>query len=211
MMTEAKRGECAYCGECHELTKDHVPPRGLLSKPRPALITVPCCNRCNKGFQQDDEYFLLTIKAGIDKKRFPKELADSLRAINNLARPESRGLALSFLRQYERGPARHHVDLRRVKRVLHRIVRGLFYHHIQVRLLESIPFQFVSINDLPKRAAAFGDVIARLDLRPTTIGDGVFRYDFAQGTPFTLSMAWLFTFYDHRKFLCLTTPQGLGV
>jgi hypothetical protein len=211
MTTKAKLGECAYCGDYRDLTKDHVPPRSLFGKPRPALITVPCCNRCNKGFQQDDEYFLLMIKAGIDKKRFPNELADSIRAINSLARPESRGLAMSFLQHYERGQARHHVDLKRIEKVLHRIVRGLFYHHINVRLLESVPFQFVSISDSPSKAAAFSSVIAGLDSRPTTIGNGVFRYAFEQELPFTLSMAWLFTFYDHRKFLCLTTPTGLDV
>ena len=139
MTTIAKSAECVYCGDYRELTKDHVPPRSLFSKPRPALITVPCCSPCNKGFQQDDEYFQLMVKAGIDKQRFPKELADSLKAINNLARPESRRFAISFLEHYEPNPGRHHVDLKRIERVLHRIVRGLFYHHVKVRLLESLP------------------------------------------------------------------------
>jgi hypothetical protein len=209
--TIAKSAECVYCGDYRELTKDHVPPRSLFSKPRPALITVPCCSPCNKGFQQDDEYFQLMVKAGIDKQRFPKELADSLKAINNLARPESRRFAISFLEHYEPNPGRHHVDLKRIERVLHRIVRGLFYHHVKVRLLESLPFKFVSINDSPSRAAAFSGVIAGLESCPTTIGEDVFRYAFEQEVPLTLSMAWLFTFYDHRKFLCLTTPPGLRV
>jgi hypothetical protein len=201
--------ECAYCGDCRELTKDHVPPRSLFSKPRPALMTVPCCNPCNKGFQQDDEYFQLMVKAGIDTQKFPNEVADSIKAIKNLARPESLGFAISFLEKYEPNPGRHYVDPKRIERVLHRIVRGLFYHDVGVRLLESLPFRFVSINDSPKKAAAFRSVIASLEESPTTVGDGIFRYAFEQEVPFTLSMAWLFTFYDHRKFLCLTTPPGL--
>jgi hypothetical protein len=208
---KAKCGECAYCGDNRELTKDHVPPRSLFSKPRPALITVPCCGPCNKGFQKDDDYFQLMVKAGIDKNRFSKEVADSVASIHDLARPERLGFAIATLANYQRQPARQNVDRNRIGKVLHRIVRGLFYHHFNVRLLASLPFQFVSINDAPNSVVAFSDVIAVLESRSTTIGDDIFRYAFKQELPFSLSMAWLFTFYDHRKFLCLTTPTGLDI
>src|SRR5206468_1170526 len=29
-------GPCTYCGEVRELTRDHVPPKGLFSRPRPS-------------------------------------------------------------------------------------------------------------------------------------------------------------------------------
>jgi hypothetical protein len=81
-------GECVYCGEQRELTRDHVPPRCLFSKPRPSdLITVPCCAHCNGDFQKHDEYFRIAITTGIDLEKFPKENADSIRALKNLAQP----------------------------------------------------------------------------------------------------------------------------
>jgi len=43
-----KIGICVYCGKKLPLTKDHIPPKNLYSKPRPSnLITVPCCEKCN--------------------------------------------------------------------------------------------------------------------------------------------------------------------
>src|SRR5437764_13421807 len=46
---KAKHGECAYCGEWREITRDHIVSRSLFSKPRPGhLITVAWCYPCNK-------------------------------------------------------------------------------------------------------------------------------------------------------------------
>lgn len=98
-------GECLYCGELRELTSDHVPPRCLFSKPRPALVTVPCCRDCNREFGKYDEYFRLAITTGIDRQAFPKENADSVRAINNLTRPESQGFARRMLKDYLPNPS----------------------------------------------------------------------------------------------------------
>src|SRR5258708_2493605 len=108
-------GECAYCGEWRELTRDHVPSRSLFSKPRPSdLITVPSCFSCNNGVSKDDEYFNIVMKIGIDRNRFPRENADSLETINCLARPESLRFARFFLQRYRPDPARFVVDGDRV-------------------------------------------------------------------------------------------------
>src|ERR1700676_4159588 len=68
-----KVGECIYCGETRQLTSDHVPPRCLFSKPRPPLVTVPCCLDCNREFGKYDEYFRLAITTGINREAFPNE------------------------------------------------------------------------------------------------------------------------------------------
>ena len=48
---------CIYCGLTKKLTRDHIPPKLLLSKPYPAhLPTVPACRDCNQSFQANDEY-----------------------------------------------------------------------------------------------------------------------------------------------------------
>jgi len=53
---------CYLCGSKEQLTRDHVPPKGLFPAPRPSnlqLVTIPCCFRCNNQASQDDEYFRL--------------------------------------------------------------------------------------------------------------------------------------------------------
>jgi hypothetical protein len=49
---------CYLCRSTENLTRDHVPPENLFPKPKPSnLITVPCCNACNKSFGKLDEQF----------------------------------------------------------------------------------------------------------------------------------------------------------
>ncbi len=158
-----QQGECAYCGEWREITRDHIPSRSLFSKPRPSdLITVPSCLPCNKGISKDDEYFNIVVKIGIDPNRFPSQNADSLDTIYNLARPKSLGFARFFLQGYQPNPSRLIIDHDRVGIVLRRVVRGLFYRDTGMRLPEFVPFQVVSLCDQPKRAAALKDVIDML-------------------------------------------------
>src|SRR5947208_269514 len=63
-MRKRKRGEvgeCVYCGKVGPITMDHVPPRLLFPDPKPALITVPSCFKCNSSASKDDEYFRLVV------------------------------------------------------------------------------------------------------------------------------------------------------
>jgi hypothetical protein len=205
-----KTGECIYCGESRNLTSEHVPPQSMFGKPRPDnIVKVPSCYSCNGGFSKDDEYFQLMLKAGIDKTRFPKEAASSIDTINSSAEPRRLGFAVSVMSNYERNPARTHVDKNRIGAVLYRTIRGLYYHYTGVRLAQTVSFDFISISDSPKLASEYAATITELTERLNTIGDGVFRYAFQQELPMTLATTWLMTFYDdHKKFLCFITPAG---
>jgi hypothetical protein len=199
-------GYCAYCGEWRVLTRDHVPPRSLFSGRPDDLITIPSCYFCNRGASKHDEYFNLVVKLGIDRNRFPDENADSVDTINNLARPESLGFARFLLQRYRANSGGLVVDRDRVGVVLRRIVRGLFYRDMGMRLPEFVPFQFVSIEDQPRKAAALSGVTDSLAGSLQTIGGGIFRYAFAQcAPPDPFVTAWLLTFYDHRRFFCFTS------
>jgi hypothetical protein len=160
----------------------------------------------------EDEYFNFVVKLGINQNRFPKENADSVDKIKTLARPESLGFARYLLQKYQRSSSRLEVDRERVGIVLRRIVRGLFYRDIGMRLPEFVPFQFVSIEDQPRKAAELSFVIGSLATSLQTIGGGIFRYAFAQcAPPDPFVTAWLLTFYDHRRFLCFTSnPVSLS-
>lgn len=190
------------------MTRDHVPPRSIFrSTPGPDdLITVPSCYFCNRGASKHDEYFNIVVKLGIDRNRFPNENADSVNTIKNLAMPESLGFARFLLQRYRTNSSRFIVDRDRVGIVLRRIVRGLFYREIGMRLPEFVPFEFVSIEDQPRKAAELTGVTDHLAASLQTIGGGVFRYAFAQcALPDPFVTAWLLAFYDHRRFFCFTS------
>jgi hypothetical protein len=53
---------CVYCAKLPD-TRDHVPSKVLLTQPYPEnLPVVPCCEKCNNGFSQDEEYFACLIE-----------------------------------------------------------------------------------------------------------------------------------------------------
>jgi hypothetical protein len=205
----SKVEECVYCGEHRELTSDHVPPRCLFSKPRPPLVTVPCCLHCNREFGKYDEYFRLAITTGIDRQAFPKENADSVRAINNLNRSESQGFARRMLKDYLPNPSRLKIDKENIEIVLWRITRGLFFHHRQVRMAGPIAFAFRMVDENLKINESGQQRIDRLAGSMTMIGSRVFRYSFE---PFLesdpLGTAWLMRFYDHKTFFCVTASDN---
>jgi hypothetical protein len=204
-----KTGVCVYCGELRELTRDHIPPRCLFSKPRPHnLITVPCCNNCNRELSKHDEYFRIAIAAGIDKEKFPKENADSVRAINSLIRPTSQGFAIHMLQNYDSNSSGLTIERSRIEIVLYRIARGLFYHHRGERLPGTIAFVFRLVDASLKTNSDGRERINRLDGKLTTIGQGVFRYafePFEQPDPF--GTVWLMRFYDYKTFFCITASE----
>lgn len=57
-----RNGTCAFCGKQGEVTKDHIPPKGLFPDPKPSnLITVPSCLDCNNKTSDDDQYFITVL------------------------------------------------------------------------------------------------------------------------------------------------------
>src|SRR4051812_4977015 len=74
---ERKRGEgiCAYCGRTRRITADHIPPRNLFIRPRLRLITVPCCDECNKGTSKDDEYLRIALALRHEARQHPSLVA----------------------------------------------------------------------------------------------------------------------------------------
>jgi hypothetical protein len=192
-------GTCVYCGEWRELTRDHVPPKSLFSKPRPELITVPSCLTCNQGASKDDEYFRLMIVQGINREKFPQENSDSINAINKLSQPERLSFAHYLLGRYRPDIGGFTVDRHRIGAVLYRIAKGLYYHHTGKRLADDACFHFKPVG---KDECNSDAGIQFLVQRQLVIGDGKFRYCFidngAAGT------VWLMSFFDHHDFFCST-------
>jgi hypothetical protein len=202
-------GTCVYCGHLRDLTRDHVPPRCLFSKPRPNdLVTVPCCHDCNRELSKHDEYFRIAVTTGIDRERFPRENADSVRAIQNLVRPASQLFARYLLRSYEPSLSRLTFDKHRIEIVLYRVTRGLFFHHNLVCLPSTIAFECCLLDATSQLHDEGQARVDRLGNHLTTIGSGVFRYAFEPfEPPDPFGSAWLMRFYDHKTFFCITASN----
>jgi len=52
------KNRCLFCGKPAS-TRDHIPSKCLLEKPYPLnIFTIPSCEKCNKSFSLDEEYFI---------------------------------------------------------------------------------------------------------------------------------------------------------
>ena len=65
---------CIYCGGPDE-TRDHVPSRCLLERPYPEnLPVVGCCNKCNKGFSEDEQYLVCLVESALCGSTDPSKI-----------------------------------------------------------------------------------------------------------------------------------------
>src|SRR5437870_4665127 len=83
-------GECVYCGTVGPVTKDHIPPKTLFATRPPDLITVPCCEKCNKRFSRDDVYFRDVVSMRADIGDHPEARRNLEAVLRSAARPEQR-------------------------------------------------------------------------------------------------------------------------
>lgn len=209
---------CVYCGSVADLTRDHIPPKSLFNKPRPAnLITVWACGSCNKTFKNDDDYFWLTLASRAEAARNSEAGGAALRAIKHLARPQAAGFRSAFLATvqpvevktasglYIGNRLAYDVSFARLNRVAARITRGLFcYVHrallapgyvATARALEG--FTPEADTDLQQLLAFVGAE------HPHSVGS-VFSYRFKPIPDNPESALVLFEVYQTTAFLGLT-------
>ena len=80
---------CAYCRESFkkgQLTKDHVPPQGVLGKEWRKGLQLPwvdCCRDCHQGTSDDDDALKKLIGFGaVRNHEAANVMAEALRSIN---------------------------------------------------------------------------------------------------------------------------------
>ena len=139
-----KKGiDCVYCQSKPGTTRDHVPPQSIFAKPLPSnIITVNCCEDCNKSFQLDDEYLraYIAVRAKCHEKNKRQVQEKALRAFNRSPAFESQFFKkVRFVDKVradlsiEKVPQMQH-DEERLERIMQRIVRGIISDHSQILL-----------------------------------------------------------------------------
>jgi hypothetical protein len=145
---------CYLCGLPlgDDRTGDHVPPKQFFPAAfrrgaGPQLVTVPSHRSCNKAFQADEDYVVTTL-AGF---AYPRSEAGRLlwRDVNrNFARPEGQTIGHMILHEFEQRPSglvlppgkiAKRFDGKRVRRVMWKIARGLYFRENNRVLPEATP------------------------------------------------------------------------
>jgi hypothetical protein len=218
---------CVYCGGNENLSKDHIPPKNLFSKPRPNdLITVPSCKKCNQEHSKDDNYFrdMLVMRHDLSEHPLIQNLIKPV--LRSFKRKESERYFWSIYSRFGEHHARTRhgiyvgkqptlqVDLGRVLKVVQRIVKGLHYHENGRRLssdyvVDTFTSEYVNYTLTHTQRELFLKtvILPTLQIPPKSIGNGVFKYKQNHSNDPDCSL-WLFLFFDKVFFASLTLPKG---
>ena len=217
---------CVYCGAVGADTMDHIPPKGIFSQPRPNnLITVPACRRChNDETSKDDEYFRLALQAreGIGNHPDVRKSSDSL--LRSLQNPCKIGMRNALLKNivlaelvtpggiFIKNQLAIQTDMNRLRRVVLRTMKGLFYCHKKHRLPDGYDAFVCDEDSFRKWPANQTNELTEKIIKPMlaqpgrTIGNGVFTYRFGVNTNDPNATCWILVFYGRAGFLGLTLP-----
>lgn len=225
-MNPSQAEQCAYCDSMGAVTRDHIPPKLIFSKPRPNnLITVPACPRCHSvTTSKDDEYFRLALQVRDGVADHPDVVKTRSTLLRSLVHPEKVGMARGLLAKIiaaefvtptgifiKHGLALE-TDMRRIRLVVQRTIRGLFYHHQQHRLPDGYDTLVCDEENFRSWPAKETNVIESwlkviLARELFTIGNGVFSYGFGSDPNYPNNSCWILIFYERARFIGLTLPS----
>lgn len=215
-MKKKRKRICTYCNN-EATTRDHVPPKVIFPKPRPSdLITVPSCQYCNHEAHLDDQYFAYVLT----QEQFHGDIHPDLNKVrqsicSSMKRPESDQFRRSILSQMKNielltpsgisigSAVTYKCDKERILKVVKRIAKGLFRHHVGKRL----PPETTVKSELIRNSEDLqftSDILANVKSKSYTIGNGSFLYRYSICDDQKESSFWLMDFYGAFRFTSLT-------
>ncbi|MFO1000723.1 MAG: hypothetical protein U0936_10310 [Planctomycetaceae bacterium] len=221
------RKVCVYCGKNGRLTNDHVPPQNLFLKPRPNdLITVPACETCNRGASKDDEYFrlMLAIRQDAGNTGPAQHLWPTIE--RSLKRSQAHGMTMSLLNATQLNDVEteagvflgavptYSVDSARLRSVVERITRGLYYNQFGKPLPYRDEVRVYSDDDLradPNLKRLLADLITKTTCSPNhKVGDGaVFNYWCKRVVGHETASSWVTCFFQCVFFVSFNLAPEL--
>jgi len=209
---------CIFCGAISDLTRDHVPPKCFFPKPRPSnLVTVPSCLRCNNRSGLDEEHFLATLMfsgPGISpagKLLWSEKL--SRMYDKNLGLRKRIAHAIRYADIFSEGGIylgrgmRIQVDEARTTRVLHKILRGLFYFEYGAVLSSNAVITALWLRTPDHYAMAWRH---RDQLRAGRLGwPSVFQYSCNRVATQPNGSAWLMVLFDAVSIFAVTRESKI--
>ena len=207
-----KIGICSICGEEGELTREHIPPKGIFVKPRPKkTITVFSCNKCNQDTKLDDEYFRFWVTMGAHPNSKlgavwkEKVIGSSFKRSPALLKKiqDDHKILLEHhantpLKTYENEIVPdgllyrcYMVDAERIERVACKIVKGLYFYHFSEPLPDNIE---LTVSNEPIHLDILVNIIkARKGMVGGEDGEFIYWFKFDDVEPYF--SRWVLFFY----------------
>lgn len=219
-----KKGRCVYCGSV-SATSDHIPPKALYAKPFPdALITVPNCTKCNGSAAKDDEYFRSVMAVRHDTYGRSDTEGAVERTMRAVVRAEAGGLRKLLFGSLVEVPlvtpaglflgtsGTFDVDMHRIRNVVERIARGLFFHHTRQPVPQNAGVMVYAIESVKNWSGAeYAPLLHAIrwahESEEHTTPRNVLKYQYRE-TEEGRGSVWLFTFYEVVPFVAtIVSPK----
>jgi hypothetical protein len=223
-MKKPRHGLCVFCGSEGEVTDDHVPPQCVFPEPRHPqvkLIKVPACQKCNGGSSTDDEAFkvFVSLKAGMDNQVSLKLHESTRRTVQKNQRIK-RDILKNSERFYLPANVREgfsEVSLLRfdpapVRRVLRKVVLGLYYHHFGAIICNGVDVSIDLADQIPpSKEDEYCEFVVEIQRHGQLGSIGVdreFHYRYAPVIDNAHASVWLFAFYQRAGAVGYTIPKN---
>lgn len=223
--TSYPKNICAYCGSTFGLNNDHIPPKNLFKKPYSQLITVKACKACHSRTSKDDEYFLPKICLLVDGNSHPDARAAMGSVFRSLNRTEAPGLREQFFADLKYlnlmtppvilvNVLGFNVDIVRIRLVVERVIRGLYFAETKKPLGLTIKVQVYTPADYEVQPSdvrtQLKNIISPLTaMQPKIIGNNVFLYRHYVVPEDPIVSVWGISFYQQVPFFVTTGKTTL--
>lgn len=198
--------------------------RGFFNPPQPTEpIIVDACNNCNKGFSKDEEFVRTIIAAratfdatgkqlwrGPVKRSFgrnPKFKTTIGKLVGNIEIEKS-GIYLGTVPALLLGED----EMKRVRRIIQKIVKGLFRHHFDEILPNHYAIRADMLDDeylAGYRDDPFFKTLWPPDVAKFNIGDGRVKYLYKQVIDHKEASSWCIVLYDRVVFYAFVHPSQM--
>jgi hypothetical protein len=219
-MGKSKVDTCVYCGTLTKVTREHVVPECLFSKPLPPnMVTVGTCFVCNNSKSRDDAYLRDFLVA--DMAASKSAVAQQLRASKfkrSVQTNRSEIIARAALKRayrkplytpggiYLGSPIAVPVDTKRLELSFERMVRGLYYHVWKDHLDRDYTFEISRIDGF--HTAATWSEMKQAGANIAAIGSDVFACQYVFDIKYHSASRWLLLFFNTILIEVLTHPPN---
>ena len=209
---------CIFCGSPAD-TKEHIPAKHFFKgTPDMSLITVPSCNKCNKGFQKDEDFFrqfntsFLMDRSERAKELMENEITRSIKRKPALTRQMFSQMQLvdaytKSAKIYVGKVTAYHVttnDTKRLNRIVRKIIEGLFFHEFKQPLSKDWVVRIVWVN--PKVEKELGLIELAKTLKWRVIREDTFAYG-VEFVPKTYQSIWMIDFFKVSLYYVLVLDR----
>ncbi len=208
--------ECVFCPG-PVATADHIPPKGLFTKPEAGwlkILEVPACNKCNNQSSLDDEWLQSIALTWAADGNADAE-ATRGRLMSAFIKPQKQGFRKGILKNCSpvvvagRSTLEMTMNGDRLDRILSKLIKGMFWHQQKRNLPPD--YQTMSHNVGQDVAEHFATVTAALQQLPeTVVGEGAFAYRYHVVDENPNLTVWSFTFYGVARFIGYTVALRTG-